>query len=85
MNIEKLGIKSQYKISMVNGSTILALEQQRDKLLEICIEMLIESINKYANNFGWDIIRAEKVHSTEIEIIEKACYPKTWEEIKELL
>ena len=74
--IEKLGIKSEYIVSMINGGAVVRLEKQRNEMLEALI--------KTYNNRG----EADKMYLNVSRfriIIEKACYPKKWEEIKQLL
>jgi len=79
MNIEKLGITpidlNDYEnVDHVIEEPIRKVEQQRNEMLEALIDEAIYYEDSYQT------VRA----SFLIRIIENACYPKTWEEIKEL-
>ncbi len=96
--IEKLGIKpiqgfNVYTDDVDNGggrccyeSEVREVEQQNAEMLEALIEQTKDSINMYINHYGASKTTAEieKMHIDVITIIEKACYPKTWPEIKDL-
>ena len=94
--IEKLGVKSEYKPSMVNGSIILKLEKQRNGMLEWLIRDLHvqDLMNISGEKTGMEIIREkygdeigdhlETMYQIQKELIENSI-EKTWEEVKELL
>ena len=97
--IEKLGIKpiqgfNVYTDDVDDGggrccyeSDVRELEQNYREAIEALIEQTKDSINMYINHYGASKTtkEIETMHTDVISIIEKAYYPKKWEEIKELL
>jgi hypothetical protein len=73
------------------------VEQQKNDLLEALIEDILEAEKNWLENWldapdcdplttDEEILqKCHKANVKKISIIEKACYPKSWEEIKELI
>ena len=87
--IEKLGIESKYRVSIVNGDIILDLEQQRNDLLERDIifmghlKRILSEIREYKYDNPINVI--QKVMKCFDFTLDKKATGKSWEEIKELL
>ena len=88
--IEKLGIKSEYKTSMVNGGIVLKLENQRNELMEALIEdsidaeLALEELEKDFPDINKIYNLVNRMCARSSVKSEKAT-GKTWAEIKELL
>ena len=95
--IEKLGIKP---ITPLIGKTpdgedwefsfhdvVRELEQQRNEMLEALIDDIKRALSNWEDNYegggDWEI-ECLKANIRKIKLIEKACYPKKWNEIKKL-
>ena len=94
MNIEKLGItpiKAEYFYGDVFSKVskpycpeepVRELEQQRNEMLEALIDLMkgVQGLPPLTAIRG----TLEKEWQYGLSVIEKACYPKKWTEIKEL-
>ncbi len=86
INSNKQGNEASIYRQLKMADYMQDLEQQNAELLEALIEQTKDSINMYINHYGASKTtkEIETMHTDVITIIEKACHPKKWEQIKAL-
>ena len=94
--IEKLEPIPDYDFSDLKESDIVMsfdphvikeIVQQRNEMLEALIDDIKRALSNWENNYegggDWET-ECLKANIRKIKLIEKACYPKSWEEIKDI-
>ena len=83
--IDKLGVKSKYRISMVNGDAVQELEQERDELFENLFDSceVICQLCVRLNPQHENCTECDELNDLRKPITDKIGL--SWEQIKELL
>ena len=87
---EKLQIKKGHYISVSNGPNSTGRSEYKpsvseERVKDAAPEMLELIISAVFTCLQHHPVKYESMMRAEISIIEKACYPKKWDEIKKLI